>query len=151
MAMNMGFDTGYAILNDTFRILGGMHAPWVVIGTASGVVVVIGIALGHIVHRKSGAGILFPIKAGMGHQKKTRIRLPRTGDDWCARGEELVATGMYREALCAYVRAYAMKKDRPAVLYRRGRILFDMGMYDQAWGQVSHAFAEDSCLAPPGY
>ena len=51
---------------------------------------------------------------------------------------------MYREALDAYGRAYAMEKNKPGVLYRRGRILFDMGMYDQAWDQVSRALAEDS-------
>ena len=141
--MNVGFDTGYAIMDDTFRILGGMDAPWVAIGTVFGVTVVIGISLSHVVRRKAGAGILFPAKSKSGRGKKIRIKFLRTGEDWCARGEELVAAGRYREALTAYDRACALEKKRPGVLYRRGRILFDLGMYDQAWGQVTGALAED--------
>jgi tetratricopeptide (TPR) repeat protein len=145
--MDIGIDTGYLIISDTFRILGGMDAPWMAIGVIFAVLVVTGISISLIFSRRAGAGILFPIKSRSGRERRDVLTKALTGDEWCARGEQLVSAGMYREALNAYDRAYTLEKKRHELLYRRGRILFDMGMYDQAWGQASRALAEDPYLA----
>jgi len=147
MAMDIGIDMGYSIIRETFRILGGMDAPWMAIGAIFAVLVVTGISVSVIFSRRAGAGILFPIRSRSGRERKNISPRSLTGDEWCARGEQLAAAGMYREALNAYDRAYSMDKKRHELLYRRGRILFDMGMYDQAWGQAARALAEDPYLA----
>ncbi|MBP1928510.1 tetratricopeptide (TPR) repeat protein [Methanolinea mesophila] len=121
-----------------------MDASWVPIGIVFVVTVGIALILSLIFSRRAGAGILFPHRSGRGRKGKDCSHQLRLGDDWYARGEHLVAAGMYREALAAYERAYALENNGPGMLYCRGRIFYDMGMYDQAWGQVSHALAEDS-------
>ncbi len=145
--MDIGIDTGYTIISDTFRILGSMDAPWMAIGATFVVLVVTGISISLIFSRRAGAGILFPIRSRSGREWKNISPGSLSGDEWCARGEQLVAAGMYREALSAYDRAYTLERKRHEVLYRRGRILYEMGMYDQAWGQASRALAEDPYLA----
>jgi tetratricopeptide (TPR) repeat protein len=145
--MDIGIDTGYLIISDTVRKLGGMDAPWMAIGAIFVGLVVAGISISLIFPRRAGAGILFPLKSGSIRERKNVSTKALTGDEWCARGEQLVSAGMYRKALNAYDRAYNLEKKRHDLLYRRGRILFDMGMYDQAWGQASRALAEDSYLA----
>jgi tetratricopeptide (TPR) repeat protein len=145
--MDIGIDTGYLIIRDTFCILGGMDAPWLAIGAIFVGLVVTGISISLIFPRRAGAGILFPLKSGSGRERKNVSTKALTGDEWCARGEQLVSAGMYREALNAYDRAYTLEKKRHELLYRRGRIFLDIGMYDQAWGQASRALAEDPYLA----
>ena len=119
--MDIGIDTGYLIISDTFRILGGMDAPWMAIGAIFVVLVVTGISISLIFSRRAGAGILFPIKSRSGRERRNVSTKALTGDEWCARGEQLVSAGMNREALNAYDGAYTLEIKRHELLYRRGR------------------------------